>query len=406
MTARRIVAAILIILASLLAPFAVGARWAHSTITDTAQFAETVAPLADDPLVQQAVEAAVSEAIIDALDIEARLAQVGFLPDVIVESVASGVNSAIENGVEEYVQGDRFGDAFITLAGGIQVQLAGLLERDGSGAVTLQDGKLVLDTAVLADLVKAQLDARGVPYVGDLDAGIVKGEIVLTDSPNLQIAADALRIFMPVAQWLWLVVVVMLVLGVLLWRPRARGVLWAGLGLLLGGALTWVALDVGTAQLSQAATDPNLRALMSATTTILVQFLVNSLLVMMALGVALLVGGWLAGGTRSGRAVRDRIASAAHGWGAPLASSPLGRFTSEHPMFVPTLRGVVLVGAFVLLLTTDRLYPATIMWTFAVVAGLLLAIEVVEGSGLTREESHAGALVAEAPHAGAPDVSA
>lgn len=406
MSARRIVAAVLIILASLLAPFAVGARWAHSTITDPQQFADTVAPLADDPLVQQAVEAAMSEAIIEALDIEGRLAQLGFLPAVIAESVASGVNSAIENGVEEYVQGDRFGEAFITLAGGIQAQLAALLERDGTGAVRLEDGTLVLDTAVLADLVKAELEARGVPYVGDLDAGLVEGEVVLTDSPNLQIAADALRIFMPVAQWLWLVVVAMLVVGVLLWRPRARGVLWAGLGLVLGGALTWAVLDLGTAQLSETAPDPNLRALMSATITILVQFLVNSLLVMMALGVALLLGGWLAGGTRSGRAVRDRIAAAAHGWGAPLADSPVGRFTSEHPMFVPTLRGLVLVGALVVLLTADRLFPSTIVWTFAVVAGLLLVVEVVEGSGLTREESHAGALVVEAPHPSAPDVSA
>jgi hypothetical protein len=405
MSARRIVAAVLIILASLLAPFAVGARWAHSTITDSQQFAETVAPLAEDPVVQQAVEAAVSEAIIEALDIEARLAQVGFLPEIIAESVASGVNSAIENGVEEYVQGDRFGDAFITLAGGIQLQLEALLERDGTGAVTLQDGTLVLDTAVLADLIKAELDARGVPYVGDLDAGLVEGEVVLTESPNLQIAADALRIFMPIAAWLWLVVVAMLVVGILMWRPRARGVLWAGLGLFLGGSLTWVTLNVGTAQLSEAAPDPNLRALMSATVRILVQFLVNSLLVMIALGLALLLGGWLAGGTRSGRAVRDRIAAAAHGWGAPLADSPIGRFTSEHPMFVPTLRGLVLAGTLVFLLTADRLYPTTVVWTFAVVAGLLLAVEVVEGSGLTREEAHAGALVAEAPHPSAPDAS-
>ena len=396
MTARRIVAALLIVIASLMAPFAAGARWAHGTITDPQQFSDTVAPLADDPLVQQAVEAAVSQAIIESLGIEDRLAQLDFLPPVIAESVASGANSAIENGIEDYVQSDRFGEAFITLASGIQRQLAALLEREGTGAVQLKGGQLVLDTAVLADLVKAELDARGVPYVGDLDLGLVKGEVVLTDSPNLQIAADALRVFMPVAQWLWLVVVAAFLVGIALWRPRARGVLWSGLGLLLGGAITWAALGVGTAQLSDAAPDPNMRALVSATISILVQFLVNSLLVMMALGVSLIVAGWLAGGTRSGRAVRDRIAATAQGWGAPLADSPVGRFTSEHPMLIPTMRGLVLAGALAFLLTADRLSPSTIVWTFAVVAGLLLAVEVVEGSGLKREQAHAGALVAEA----------
>jgi hypothetical protein len=405
MTARRIVAALLIIVASILAPFAVGARWANQTLTNSAQFTDTIAPLADDPLVQQAVESAVSEAVIEALDIENRLDQLDLLPSIVTEAVASGVNSAVENVVEDYVQSDRFGEIWISLARGIQEQFVVLLGRDGSGAIRLQDGTLVLDTAVVADLVKAELDARGVPYVGDIDAGLIDREIVLTESPNLQIAADALRIFMPVSAWLWLVVVVMLIGGILLWRPRARGALWAGLGLLLGGAITWAGLNIGSAQLTEAAPDPNMRALLRSTIDILVQFLVNSLLVMMALGLALIVGGWLAGGTRSGRRVRDRIAEAAHGWGAPLADSPIGRFTSEHPMLVPTLRGLVLVGALAFLLTADRLHPSTIVWTVVVVGGLLLAVEVIEGSGLSVEQAHAGALRAEAVAPGPPVAS-
>lgn len=406
MTARRIVAALLIIVASILAPFAVGARWANQTLTNSEQFTDTVAPLADDPLVQQAIESAVSEAVIEALDIENRLDQLDLLPAIVTEAVASGVNSAVENVVEDYVQSDRFGETWISLASGIQEQFVVLLGRDGSGAIRLQDGTLVLDTAVVADLVKAELDARGVPYVGDIDAGLIDREIVLTESPNLQIAADALRIFMPVSAWLWLVVVVMLIVGVLLWRPRARGALWTGLGLVLGGAITWAGLNFGSAQLSEAAPDPNMRALLRSTIDILVQFLANSLLVMMALGMALLVGGWLAGGTRSGRRVRDRIAEAAHGWGAPLADSPIGRFTSEHPMLVPTLRGLVMVGALAFLLTADRLHPSTIVWTVVVVGSLLLAVEVIEGSGLSVEQAHAGALRAEAVAPGPPVANA
>ena len=75
----------------------------------------------------------------------------------------------------------------------------------------------------------------------------------------------------------------------------------------------------------------------SVSTTML-RFLVNALLVMICLGIALAIAGWLAGATPSGRKVRDAIAGAAHRWGSPLADGPVGRFTSEHPMFVPTLR--------------------------------------------------------------------
>lgn len=399
MNARRIVAAVLLILASLLAPFAVGANWAQRTLTDTQQFAATVGPLAEDPIVQQAVERLVADAVIDAVDVESRLDQIGFLPDAITESVAAGVNSAIESRVEDYVQGERFGDLWVALSTEVQAQVTRMLEDSGTGAIQLQDGQIVLDLAVTADLVKAELAERGVPFVGEIDAGLVTGQVVLTDAPNLQIVVDALRIFLPVAAWLWVVVLVMLVVAVMLWRPRARGMLWAGLGLFVGGLLTWLALGLGSAQVAESAPNPNARALISALIDQLVVFLDNALLVMIALGLVLMVGGWLAGGTQSGRQIRDRIAAAAHGWGSPWAGSGLGRFTSEHPMFVPTMRAVVLVGALLFLLTADRLYPSTIIWTFAIVAGLLLAIEVVEGSGLTREEAHAGALVVEAADA-------
>mgnify|MGYP001787607731 CR=1 FL=1 len=73
--ARRIIAALLIILASVLAPFAVGALWAERTITSPQAFNETLAPLADDPLVRQTVSTEVSAAIIDAIDAEGRAEQ-------------------------------------------------------------------------------------------------------------------------------------------------------------------------------------------------------------------------------------------------------------------------------------------------------------------------------------------
>ena len=45
--ARRIIAALLIILATILAPFGAGALWAERTITEADTFTETLAPLAE-----------------------------------------------------------------------------------------------------------------------------------------------------------------------------------------------------------------------------------------------------------------------------------------------------------------------------------------------------------------------
>jgi hypothetical protein len=409
---RRIVAAILVLLATLLAPFAVGALWAERTITETDTFAETLAPLADDPVVRQTVATEVSAALVEALDAQARieealskingpLAQARPDDSVIAGAIASGINGAIESGVQQYTQSERFGDLWLLVAGELQQGFMNLVERDpAQAAVGLQDGQLVLDTKIAVEKVQALLVERGVPFADKLE--VPGRDIVLADTPNLQLAADALRIFLPVASWLWIVVLLMFLAGVLLWRPRSRGLLWAGLGLAIAGGLTYAALDLGQRGLVSQA-PAGYAALLESVSTTMLRFLVNALLVMITLGITLLVAGWLAGATKSGRKVRLMIADAAHRWGTPLADSPLGRFTSEHPMFVPTLRGIALVVALGFLVAVDRLSPAMVFWTAVGVAVALLVIEVVEGSGLARERAHAGALVAEAAHPEATD---
>lgn len=405
---RRIVAALLIILATILAPFAVAGLWAERTLTNTDVFVETVAPLADDPHVQQAVATEVSSALVEAVDAENRLkTALGNLSgpvaqlvdsDLVINSIASGINGAIESGVQSYAQSDRFGEIWLPVSTALQEQFVHLINRDTSNAaVTLQEGQIVLDTKVAAEKVQADLVARGVPFADQLDR-VPGRDVVLADTPNLQRAADILHIALPIASWLWLAVLLMFLAGVLLWRPRARGLLWAGVGMTLAGVVSYVALNFGSNQLVSDAPSANFAALLESLSTTLLRFLLNAVLVMICLGLAWIAGGWLAGGTKSGHKVRLMIADAAHRWGAPLSDGWLGRFTSEHPMFVPTLRGIVLALAVVYLIAVDRLTPGQVFWTAVAVAAALLAIEVVEGTGLARERAHAGALVAEAPH--------
>lgn len=410
--ARRIISALLIILAVLLAPFAVGGLWAERTITDSRTFVETLSPLADDPAVQQAFATEVSGALVEAIDAQGRIEQVlsringplaQLRPDnqVLAASIASGINGAIQSGVTSYTQSDRFGDVWLSMSSLLQQQFVALVERDTSNAaVTLQEGQVVLDTKAAAEKIQADLTARGVPFADQLDR-VPGREVVLADTPNLQTAADALHVFLPVATWLWLVVLALLAAGVLLWRPRSRGLMWAGLGLALGGLVTYVALDLGQREIVDSA-PPGYVGLMQALVSTLLRFLVNALAVMMAVGIALMLAGWLGGGTRSGSRFRRMIADWAHRWGAPLADSPIGRFTSEHPMFVPTLRALVIGLGVAYLVLADRRSPVEVLWTCLAIAAGLLLVEIVEGSGVAREQGNAGALVAEAPPGAAP----
>jgi hypothetical protein len=171
--------------------------------------------------------------------------------------------------------------------------------------------------------------------------------------------------------------------------------MWTGIGLALGGILMFAGLRLGQAQLVAAAPG-DFSEVIEAVSTTMLRFLVNAVVVIACLGIALAIAGWLAGATPSGRKVRDAIAGAAHRWGSPLADGPVGRFTSDHPMFVPTLRAVVIALAAAYLILVDRRSPAMVFWTFGIMALALLAIEIIEGAGRGYEQPRAGALVATA----------
>ena len=387
---RRVIAALLVLVATILAPFAVGAYWVERTLMDAEQFNETIAPLAYDPHVQQIIEQEATATIIQAADVDQRLPD--FLPDVVTEAIASGVNSAVSDAVHRYVTSDRFGTLWTLVSQRLQQGVVRLVNDTDDGAVSLQDGQLVLNTTEVLTTVQEQLVADGIPIVGSVDVSKYGKDIVLADTPNLQIAVDALSIFLPVAHWIWVLVVVLFVAGVLLWRPRSHGLLWTGLGLAVGGGLTWVALGLGQAWLSDAAPSPQLGTLVKAVTETLVRFLANALLVMVALGLALAVAAWLAGATHSGRRVRDAIRRFAHGLGAPWADGPIGRSTARVPLLVPVLRGIVLLGALWWMIAADPLHPSTIAWTLLTVAALLFGVEVLEGAGRDRDEIASGAV--------------
>ena len=401
---RRITAAVLIILATILAPFAVGSLWVQQTVMNQERFVSTVGPLAANPAVQDVVATEATNAILEQLDTEARIKAALATADgpvasiidnpVVLNALASGVTSAVTSGVSNFVHSEDFPQLWTSLAGGVQQGFANLVNRDTeNAALKLQDGQLVLNTAIAVDKVREDLVARGVPFASELS--VPGRDVVIADTPNLQTLADALRIFMPIASWMWLAVLAMFALGVFLWRPRVRGVMWAGLGFLLAGGLSYLGLRFGESAAARSA--PSTYAEITGTvTSLLLRYLATGLLAMVAIGVALLLGGYLGGGTRTGRQVRDRIRGVAHGWGEPLAGGWLGRFTSEHQMFVPTLRALVLAGGVAVLFAVARLTPEVVLWTALGVAVLLLLVEAVEGAGRAYEGGRSGAVVASA----------
>ena len=67
---RSTAAVVLILIGALLAPVAVVGSWARGLVVDTERYVDTVAPIAQDPLVQSAVSNRITVAVVDALNVE------------------------------------------------------------------------------------------------------------------------------------------------------------------------------------------------------------------------------------------------------------------------------------------------------------------------------------------------
>jgi len=102
---RRIAATLLILVSCLLAPLSVVAVWARSEVTDTDRYVDTVAPLAKNPAVQQAVTTNLTNLVFQYVDVQGittqaltAISQRGILPPAVAAQV-QGLSGPIVSGV-------------------------------------------------------------------------------------------------------------------------------------------------------------------------------------------------------------------------------------------------------------------------------------------------------------------
>lgn len=167
--------AILITLACILAPLSATAVWASTQISDTSQYVQTVAPLADDPAVQAAVANDVTNAVMQSLDVEGYTRQAlqtisqqpnvpprvaAALPGLAVP-IANGVESFTRTQVTKLVQSPQFAALWERVNTVAHQQLVKLLEGNEGGAVSAQGNTVTLNLAPVIDQVKTRLVSEG-----------------------------------------------------------------------------------------------------------------------------------------------------------------------------------------------------------------------------------------------------
>lgn len=259
---RQTVAALLVALACVVLVAAVVGIWARRNFLDTDRFVDRAGPLIEEPAVQAALAARLTEQLIVLVDPEALFEEA--LPErgqILAVPLANAVEGFVGDQVETFLgteQFERLWVGAISLAHEASVRLL----RGESEAVTTTDGQITLNLLPVVNAVLAQITAQSPEILGrqvDLpdvtvdeipEAAITRieqafdveldddfGQFTVYDDGTLSAAQDAISLFDRL-------VVVLLPLGILLaalalWlsRRRRRTLLQLAAGLAIGMVL-------------------------------------------------------------------------------------------------------------------------------------------------------------------------
>jgi hypothetical protein len=358
---RAAAAAILLILACVLAPLSVVSVWASTYMSDTDQYVETVAPLADDPAVQASVADAVTVAILERLDVEelsedalSALADQPRMPERVADvlpalsvPLANGVSGFVGDQVDTIIRSDQFATVWAQANAVAHEQLVKLLTGNAGGVVTADDGAVSLQLGPIIAQVKDRLVAQGFALADNIPE--IDRSFVLVQSDGITRAQGIYRLMDALGTWLPLVTLALFAAGIALARRRRRALMRGAIGIAVSmvvlGALLAVARIYYLNALPLEVLDEESAGSVFDT---LVGFLRTSLRATAVLALVVAFGAFIVGSSATANSVRAQAARliGVAGRGADAAGlqpGPVSSWVRAHKR--PLELGLVAAGA-------------------------------------------------------------
>jgi len=353
----------LAVVAALVLALAVPAVWLNRMITDTETYVATVAPLAQDPDIQNAVATRVSAALIEKVDAPARIRSL--LPEnlkIIAAPVGQAVNGFIADQTLVLVRSDRFA----TMWGSVnrvshKALVAAVTGRD-TGAVGVKAGTITLDIGAVADELKSRLEAAGLGFAANIPTSAIDRQIVLYESPLLAQLSTAIDLISRIALLLPLLGFGLAAAAVAIAADRRKAVLWLGGALAVAALMPLQALYLSqtfvTAQLYELASIPTPAA--QAAFGIVFRDLIAADRAAIALGAVLWLGAIVAGPASWAVAVRAGFSGGLSGVASHLELGSLGEWVRARKSALRTV-GLAVAFLALVLLPAPRTV-ASIVW--------------------------------------------
>ena len=360
---RSVVASLLIVIGCILVPLSVVSVWARNLVTDPDQYLATVAPLARDPAIQNAVADKVTAQMLARLNVDAitkevvdALAARGLPPAVagrlqsLSGPLASGVESFVRTEVGKVVASDRFADAWVSANRAAHQALVAVLTGQTGPATSIEDGTVSINIGPIIEEVKQRLVDSGFELASRIP--VVDASFVLFQSDKIVMAQSAFRLLTILGNWLPVISLSLLAVGVVVAKNHLRALAGAGLGIATGMVVLALGLAVfREVYLNGVPADVLPQDAAAVLYDTLVRFLRTGLRTVFVLGLVVALAGFLAGRSRTAVRARAGVTGAigrlrGGAEQAGLRTGPVGSwvYANRRPLRI----GVVALAAVVL----------------------------------------------------------
>jgi hypothetical protein len=384
---HAVVSAVLIVLGCIIAVPAVLGSWAALEVSNTDRWVATVEPLIHDPAIQNVLADRITKEITSQIDITGTINQasaqlnsrgltrISALLKTFGPQIASSVTGFIQSTVHSVISSQAMATAWVQVNTVAHQALVKVLSGQGGGAVSVQNGQIVLNLGPLIVVAKQDLLAHGFSLASQIPP--VTPTIALFQAKDLGKAQALYRLIKAARIVLIVLTLLLLAAGVWVARGRRRALIGAGLG--LAGAMLVLAIGLLIARsiyLSSVPSSVLPADAAAAAFDAFVHFIKVTLRVVLAVGLVVAIGAFLTGPSRMAVQIRSALKSGMNwirtfGERRGVSTGPVGEWTYLHRR---VLR-IAAVGLFALIFVfwgqPDLLVVIVLVVLLLVVLGLI-----------------------------------
>ena len=354
---RRIIVSVLVVLVCVLAPISVLGVWVRNTVLHTDQYVDTMAPLASDPAVQDAISTRVTNTLVEETNLEDRItAALPTRAKRLAPVILGGAEQIVHDATLRIVQSDQFETLWRELNRRAHKRVVAVLVGKGTDTIATKNGDITVTIGPIVDKVKAALSSR-TSLFDNVDTSRLDKPIVLFSSEDLRKVQGGTDLLNDLGNYLPFVVLALLVAAILLSGNRRRTILRTALGIAFAMALLLIVFNLGrTIYLDSLPSTVNQGAA-SAVYDQVLTFLRTSLRTAFVVAIIVAIGAWLAGPGHLATRIRESVRGG-HELAPGETAPPLATFVYRYRN---ALRVLVIGIGLVILVVLDTPTPLAVV---------------------------------------------